>query len=352
MKKNTFLLIFIFLLFINNNYLQAQVTPSPSTMEFGSSIVVLANNSNPSADQSSNALLNGFDMAGISNGSIFLAFATNGNGAGTDAIGGGSDAVLGWIGNGTASVSSGTLTTDSGNEIGLTSVNFAYEQALGGSIIDFTFTGKKDGATVGTLSLTSPAHNSSIIVDFTSPTTGSFSEIDELVITPASPIFGGFVIDELIVTAAVPANTAPIIGGTVANQNVNDTATIQPFSSITTTDVDGDNLSATITLDDNAKGVITGDVSGSGPYTISNRNPAAMQTALRALVFNPTDNRSSTSETTTFTVVVNDGTDSDTDNGTTVISNAVSPTVTSVSSSTANGIYKTGDNITISVTFF
>ena len=147
------------------------------------------------------------------------------------------------------------------------------------------------------------------------------------------------------------ANTAPVISGTVSGQGVNDNITLSPFSAITTTDADGDNLSATITLDDNAKGVITGASSGTGPYTITSRSAAAMQTALRALVFNPTDNRTGTSETTTFTVVVNDGTDTDSDNATTVISNAVAPTITSVSSSTANGTYKTGDNIVITTTF-
>ena len=151
---------------------------------------------------------------------------------------------------------------------------------------------------------------------------------------------------------AVAANTAPVIAGTSAGQTVNDNSTITPFSAITTADADGaDNLTATITLDTNAKGVITGADSGSGPYTITSKTPAAMQTALRALVFNPTDNRTATSETTTFTVVINDGTDSDTDNTTTVISSAVAPTVTSVSSSTVNGTYKVGDNIVITITF-
>ncbi|WCC44299.1 hypothetical protein PJW08_11100 [Tenacibaculum finnmarkense] len=49
-----------------------------------------------------------------------------------------------------------------------------------------------------------------------------------------------------------------VIVGTSASQAVNDNSTISPFSAITTTDADGDNLSATITLDDNAKGVLSG----------------------------------------------------------------------------------------------
>lgn len=126
-------------------------------------------------------------------------------------------------------------------------------------------------------------------------------------------------------------NTAPVIGGTVANQGVIDTNTIAPFSSITITDAEGDNLTATITLDDNAKGVLSGTgLSGSGPYTIASATAATMQSTLRASSFNPTDNRAAISETTRFTVVINDGADTDTNNTTTVISNAVAPTASSI----------------------
>ena len=126
-------------------------------------------------------------------------------------------------------------------------------------------------------------------------------------------------------------NTAPVIGGTVANQGVIDTNTIAPFSSITITDAEGDNLTATITLDDNAKGVLSGiGLSGSGPYTIASATAATMQSTLRASSFNPTDNRAAISETTRFTVVINDGADTDTNNTTTVISNAVAPTASSI----------------------
>ena len=339
-------IVYSVLLFANNQ-LRAQ---TPSTMEFGSSTVVLGSGTNPSVDQSTNALLNSFDMSAQSSASIFLAFATSGNSVGTDAIGGASDAVLSWAGNGSASVISGTLSTDSGGEIGITSMQFAYQQSIGGSTLGFTFTGKKDGVTVGTLILVTPTHNSAISINLTSPTTGSFSDIDELIITPDTPLFGGFSIDDMVVISAI-SNTAPVIGGTSAGQSVNDNSTISPFSSITTTDADGDNLSATITLDNNAKGLLTGTgLSGTGPYTIASTTPADLQTKLRALSFNPTDNRTATSETTTFTVVINDGTTDDTDNTTTVISNAVGPTVSSVSVP-ANATYVTGENLDFTVNF-
>ncbi len=146
------------------------------------------------------------------------------------------------------------------------------------------------------------------------------------------------------------SNNAPTIGNASAGQIVNDNVNISPFSGITIADSDGDNLTATISLDNNAKGVITGASSGSGPYTISSRSPAAMQTAIRALVFNPTDNRTSSSETTTFTIVVNDGTDDATNNTTTVISNAVAPTVTSVAVP-SNGSYTSGQSLNFTINF-
>ncbi|MCD8445811.1 T9SS type A sorting domain-containing protein [Tenacibaculum finnmarkense] len=147
-------------------------------------------------------------------------------------------------------------------------------------------------------------------------------------------------------------NTTPVIAGTSASQAVNDNSTISPFSAITTTDADGDNLSATITLDDNAKGVLSGTgLTGTGPYNIASTTPADLQVKLRALSFNPSDNRSATSETTTFTVVVNDATDTDTDVTTTVVSSAVAPSITSVGATTANGNYKAGDNVIITITF-
>ena len=146
-------------------------------------------------------------------------------------------------------------------------------------------------------------------------------------------------------------NTAPVIGDTAAGQVVNDNATISPFSGITITDVDGDNVSATITLDDNAKGILAGTgIAGSGPYTLASTSTANLQSLLRALIYNPTDNRTATSETTTFTVVVNDGTDDAIDNTTTVISNAVSPTITSVNVPT-NATYTTGQNLNFIVNF-
>ena len=138
------------------------------------------------------------------------------------------------------------------------------------------------------------------------------------------------------------ANTAPTITGAVASQAVNDTATLSPFSNVTLADTENNNLSITITLDNNAKGVLSGmGLSGTGPYTLSSDTPANVQTKLRALVFNPTDNRvaPASTETTTFTITANDGTDDSTPNNTTtVISTSINdaPTITSTPITTIN----------------
>jgi len=117
----------------------------------------------------------------------------------------------------------------------------------------------------------------------------------------------------------LPANTAPVIGGAVAGQAVRDSAIVNPFSGITLTDPDGGaSETVTITLDSAAKGAFTSaSLTASGfstsdgglTYTHAAGTPAALQTALRALVYDPTDNRVAvgSTETTTFTLSVNDG---------------------------------------------
>ncbi|MCG8804102.1 T9SS type A sorting domain-containing protein [Tenacibaculum finnmarkense] len=227
--KHYYLKLLLIPLFILSKQLYSQ---TPSTMGFGSSTVVIANATNPSHDYSANSLipsdnakLNGFDMSATTSGSIFLAFALNGNGAGTSTIGGGGDAVLSWVGNGATSVFSGTLKTDTGGEIGITSMHFAYELVVGSLPSTFTFTAKKDGATVGTLVLNSPSALSDITLDFTSPTTGSFTNIDEIVLTPSIPILGGFSVDDMIIVSAV-SKTPPTVTTTAVGSIGETSATL------------------------------------------------------------------------------------------------------------------------------
>ncbi|WBX76353.1 Ig-like domain-containing protein [Tenacibaculum ovolyticum] len=177
----------------------------------------------------------------------------------------------------------------------------------------------------------------------------NWTDVTVITITNIGNTVEFFAIDAIILAAS---NTAPVIDGTSVGQAVNDNATVLPFSTITTIDADGNNLSATITLDTNSKGALSGTgLTGTGPYAIASTTPADLQAKLRALSYNPTDNRTNTSETTTFEVVINDGTVTDTNNTTTVISSAVAPTVTNVNATTANGTYKVGDNIVITTSF-
>lgn len=143
MKKITFLLTFLFI--VSGTYLQAQVTPSPGTMEFGTATAVLADATNPSIDQSINALLNGFDASmTTSTNARLIAFAKSGNGFGTDQTAGGGEAALAFGGDFNGTTNSSTLTTDSGNEIGITSFDFAYERGANPPVVlTFTASGKK-----------------------------------------------------------------------------------------------------------------------------------------------------------------------------------------------------------------
>jgi len=134
---------------------------------------------------------------------------------------------------------------------------------------------------------------------------------------------------------------APTISGAVAGQAVNDTATIDPFTGVTIDDADGDNVSVIVDLDDGAKGVVTNLGSftddGGGSYSLASTTTAAATTAIQALTFDPAENRVAVggTETTTFTITVDDGTNQPSDNTTTVISTSINdaPALTAASPS-------------------
>ncbi|MEW8048275.1 MAG: DUF4347 domain-containing protein [Candidatus Thiodiazotropha sp.] len=164
----------------------------------------------------------------------------------------------------------------------------------------------------------------------------------------------------------------PVIGGTASAQGVNDNATIAPFSGVTITDTDGHNVTTTVTLDNNIKGIFTGasliasGFTGTGPYTLTATTPANAQTAIRQLVYDPADNRVApgSTETTTFTINVDDGTLNGTDNTTTVVTTSINdnpgfsgtPSITGTASvggtlnaaNTGTTDPDTGDGITLS----
>ena len=139
-------------------------------------------------------------------------------------------------------------------------------------------------------------------------------------------------------TAATATSTSvkvdtvvPTITGTVANQPVNDNATILPFANVTIGDVDvpPPTLNVAFTLSDTAKGSITVlngfTDAGGGMFTFSGV-AAAATSAMRGVVFTPAGNRlpSGQAETESFAVTVNNG------SPLTVSDNTTSVVITSV----------------------
>lgn len=388
--KHVTKLLFCFIFSLGVQKVIAQA-PSPGTMEFGSSLTVLSNTTNPSVDASTNALLNNFDVSGVSSNARFIAFANSGNEGGTDAIGSPTDHVLTWTGNTSGTFSSGTMSSDTGEEFGITAMEFAYAISTGGSptVIPFTFEGKKNGSTVGTIVLNTPPHDTEINIDFTSPTTGSFADIDEIVITPATPIAGGFSVDEMVIIAAV-SNTNPTINidnttlayteGNAATQidaasTVNDadgdadwnggtlqaqiTANNEATDEISISDTDGDGTAITVSgTNILANGTDIGDLSISGGIVTSgtiltitfdaDATNANVQEVLQSLRYRSTSTTPGTSNRT-ITVTATD-TNAGTANDTRTISISTVPSITSVSVP-FNGTYITGQNLDFTINF-
>ncbi len=121
--------------------------------------------------------------------------------------------------------------------------------------------------------------------------------------------------DTNIVTVTVTGvNDAPTITGTQST-NITDKGTATPFSSVTIGDVDEHGLqilTVRVLLDNPAKGVLVNlggfTLSSPGTYVMQG-TPTNITTALRGLVFDPTENRITvpTSEITRFTITADDG---------------------------------------------
>jgi hypothetical protein len=116
-----------------------------------------------------------------------------------------------------------------------------------------------------------------------------------------------------VITTSV--NDAPTIAGIAANQAVNDDASLSPFAGVSIADIDSpaQQLTVSVILDTAAKGALSNLGGGSydaatGVYRFSG-SAAAATTALRGLVFTPSADRVTpgSSETTVFTLSLNDG---------------------------------------------
>jgi len=133
-----------------------------------------------------------------------------------------------------------------------------------------------------------------------------------------------------------PVNDSPTLAGTITTSTT-DKVGVRPFPNVTIADVDNrgtQTVAVTITLDDSAKGAIQTGSSGftfsSGSYVFTGP-PANATTAIRQLVFAPTENRRSPglTETTTFTVIVTDASNAS------VTSSASTVTATSINDAPA-----------------
>lgn len=188
---------------------------TPGVMDFGSTSNVLAFDTFPFVDQLADTRLNGFNVSADSFGEVEISFADEDFSMSMSGVGAislsNTDMALTWIDAFSNSITSGTLATATGNEVRLITMEFAFAFNDGTGFEDqnFSFVGRKDGAIVGTLDVNFIFENTATFVDFTMPTTGSFNEIDELVILPETPIVGGWSIDDLEV--ANTDNTSPSI---------------------------------------------------------------------------------------------------------------------------------------------
>jgi plastocyanin len=336
--------------------------PVATTMTFGDTNVELAfNQTDPFVPATASGELNGFNLTGsfrtfagtTGTGNIKLytggvdTGSTGGFGRAINTLAGPGNAVLVWSdgasSGGDGDVFNGTMASADESSFRLVETQFAfYDRFFADTTFhSINFFGSLDGTQVGSLIVSDPAQETVITLDFTNPTTGSFENIDTFSFTITATYSGGtqtnaiageIAFDNMVIAEAV-TNAAPEIGGVQAGQAVNDNATVAPFSGVTITDADGDDVSVTIALDDAAKGAFTaaslassGFVdAGGGTYTLSERSAAAAQTAIRALVFDPAENRVApgTTETTTFTITVNDGTTDTVNDTTTVVSTSI-----------------------------
>jgi hypothetical protein len=206
----------------------------------------------------------------------------------------------------------------------------------------YTFSGTAAAATAAIQGMVFDPTNNRVAPSLTETTTFTISVNDG----------SGPVTDNTTTVISTSINDIPTIGGTVASQAVNDNATISPFSGVTIGDVDNpaQTLNVSVSLDVAAKGDFTTlngfTDAGGGVYTFSG-TAAAATTAIQGMVFDPTDNRiaPTLTETTTFTISVDDGSGPVTDNTTTVISTSINDIPTIGGTVAGQGV---NDNATIS----
>ncbi len=271
--------------------------PSPGTVTFGSSQVLLQNSTdNPSV---SNVLSSGLDVS-VDDASDDTRILTALHGGISSNA---SDYVL-KIDNTSQSgkFNSISFSSNDGSEFGITSMQFAMNTGSGPQSI--TITGYKDGvATSGsiTATYTSAAANT---IDFA--TAGGFTNVDEIRISPASSAVSmTMYFDDLAIVAAATSNDLPELGGTPADDTATeDVATAIDLSAYNVSDGNGDNITLTLAVDRGTIASIDGNGTTSG-VTVSASGTGSMTLSGSAADLNSYLNDTSK---ITYTTAANDTT--------------------------------------------
>lgn len=149
----------------------------------------------------------------------------------------------------------------------------------------------------------------------------------------------------VVVTNA--ANSVPTITG-AATASTGDNATVQPFANVTVADVNGDNVSLSITYNA-ANGTLSGaGLSGvAGNYTLSATSPAALSAQVKALTFTPTANQAAVGVNiaTTFALTATDS-----NGGVSAVNSATVITATSVNDAPVMAGTAAGQGVTAGAT--
>ncbi|MBI1195981.1 MAG: hypothetical protein GC138_09050 [Gammaproteobacteria bacterium] len=181
--------------------------------------------------------------------------------------------------------------------------------------------------TIQNLTFTPTGGSGNSAVNVTTSSTGAtvslnWSGINSFTVTEngGDGIYTDVVYDNLVFAAA---NTAPTLGGTFTTSGtVNDNATMSPFSGVTVSDADANNVSVAITYTA-ANGTLSGTgITGSaGSYTVTSAAPATATNNLQGVTFTPTANQVAPGSTvvTMFTLTPNDGTVNGSSNSTTQV---------------------------------
>ena len=138
---------------------------------------------------------------------------------------------------------------------------------------------------------------------------GGSSIITTFTLTPNDGIADGAADSGTQVTVT-GINDLPLISGIAITPTINDNATTTPFTPLSVSDVDDDDVSVNITYTA-ANGSLsgTGLTGSAGNYTLSSDKPATVSSRLQGLIFTPTINQVAvgSSTVTTFTLTPNDG---------------------------------------------